>query len=204
MATLDFYAIGDDVHDIVRFIFAETDARIFESYSEPEAELREFRSYEELTSGCDLGAGRHPNGSVPHLQLWSPSVMPDVVVRRISLRPPGPEYRYCISGAGLMQLYFGREENGIISGSHFGHWNEAGARARYVGDADAVDWRALARLGGRIGRRIRERMAVASVHGRPILPAAFEALVLGAVLRYGSYLIPANSPEILRARGIGT
>lgn len=86
-----------------------------------------------------------------------------------------------------------------ITASHPGHWNEAGARERYVGDADAVDWRALRRLGGRIARRIRGRMAAASVFGRPILPAALEALTRGEVLRFGPDLIAVDSPAILRA-----
>ncbi len=86
-----------------------------------------------------------------------------------------------------------------ITASHLGHWNEAGARERYVGDADAVDSRALRRLGGRIARHIRGRMAAASVHGRPILPAALGALNRGAVLRFGPDRIAVDSPAILRA-----
>ena len=41
MASIDSYALGDDIHGLVHFIFEETDLRIFESYSEYDAELRE-------------------------------------------------------------------------------------------------------------------------------------------------------------------
>lgn len=201
MASIDFYALGDDIRGLVHFIFEDTDLRIFESYSQYDAELREFRSFDELSAAFSLGSDAHGHGHAVLLQLWSPSVMPRVEFERIALKVAGHSFRYCISGVGLIQLYFGGEHEGIITDSHYGHWSEAGARQRAAGDVDAVDWSALSRLSGRIQRHIRSRMAVAKVRGRPILPAAFAALQRGLGLRYSSLQFHADSPDIQLSRG---
>jgi hypothetical protein len=201
MASLDFYALRDDIRELVHFLFEETDARVFESYSEYDAELREFRSFDELSSAFPLGNDPHGHGHAALLQLWFPSVTRDVEFERIALEVPGHKFRYCISGVGLVQLYLGGAREGIITDSHYGHWNEAGARQRSGGDVDAVHWSVLSRLSGRIQRHIRSSMGVAKVRGRPILPAAFAGLRRGLALRYSSLQFHADSPEIQLLRG---
>jgi hypothetical protein len=109
---------------------------------------------------------------------------------------PGYSFRYCVMGVGLIQLYFGGEHNRIITDSHYGHWSEAGARQRAVGDVDAVDWNALSTLSGRIQRHIRNKLAVAKLRGRPILSGAHTALKSGFGLRYGPTQVHTDSPEI--------
>jgi hypothetical protein len=85
MANLDFYAVREDLIDLLSFIYAETDCRLFESYSEFDKDLREFKSTEQLLSAYDLGCDPHGNGSAVLLTLWSPSVSSNVKVERISL-----------------------------------------------------------------------------------------------------------------------
>lgn len=201
MASTDFYALKEDIRGLVHAIFEESDLRVFESYSRYDSELREFRSFDELSSAFSLDSDTHGNGHAVTLQLWSPSVMPRVEFERIALKVAGHSFRYRISGVGLIQLYFGGEHEGIITGSHYGHWSEAGARQRAAGDVDAVDWSAQSRLSGRIQRHIRSRMAVAKVRGRPIMPAAFAALQRGLGLRYSSLQFHADSPDIQLLRG---
>ena len=201
MASIDFYALGDDIRGLVHFIFEETDLRIFESYSEYDAELREFRSFEELSAAFSLGGDAHGRGHAVLLQLWSPSVMERVEFERIALKVAGHSFRYRISGVGLIQLSFGGQHQGVITDSHYGHWSEAGARQRAAGDVDAVDWSALSGLSGRIQRHVRTKMAVAKVRGRPILPAAYAALQRGFGLRYSSLQFHADSPDIQLSRG---
>lgn len=201
MASLDFYALEEDIRGLVHFMFEETDLRIFESYSAYEAELREFRSFEELSAAFSLGGDTHGHGHAVLLQLWSPSVMERVEFERIELKVAGHSFRYRISGVGLIQLYFGGQHEGVITDSHYGHWSEAGARQRAAGDVDAVDWNALSRLSGRIQRHIRSRMAVAKVRGRPIFPAAFAALQSGLGLRYSSLQFHADAPDIELSQG---
>lgn len=143
MASIDFYALGSDIRKLVHFIFEESDLRIFESYSKYDTELREFRSFDELSAAFSLGSDARGHGHAVLLQLWSPSVMPRVEFERIALKMANYSFRYRISGVGLIQLYFGGEHGGIITDSHYGHWSEAGARQRAAGDVDAVDWSAL-------------------------------------------------------------
>src|SRR3989442_10415662 len=195
MGSIDFYALKDDIRQLVHFIFEQTDLRIFESYSEYDKELREFRSFDDLSGAFDLGSDKHGHGFAVLLQLWSSTVIPNVDFERIALKVPGHSFRYRISGGGgLIQLYFGGEHKDVITQSHYGHWNEAGARQRGAGDADCVDWRALSQLSGCIQRHLRNKISVAKGRGRPILPAAFAGLQRGFGLRYSSLQFHADSP----------
>jgi hypothetical protein len=200
MASLDFYALRDDMRALLEFLFGETDLRVFESYSEYDAELREFRSTDELTRTFDLGSDSHGDGTAVLLQMWSPSVMQRIDIERIELKVPGHTFRHRVAGVGLLQLYFGGRHQRVITDSHFGHWNEAGARQRAAGDPDTVDWQALTRLSGRIQRHIRNRMAVGKLRARPILPAALTALRSGFMLRYHSEDVSGDAPEIQLVR----
>ena len=92
------------------FLFSSTDVRVFESYSEYSAELREFHTTDELATSFSLGTDPQGNGNAVLLQLWSPSVMRDLTIRRFALDPPhcnGHTLRHCIEGGGLIQLYLG-------------------------------------------------------------------------------------------------
>jgi hypothetical protein len=69
------------------FIVAETDLRVFESYSEYGRELREFRRFDELCAAYDVGQDKHGKGSAILLQMWSPSLGEKLRIERIKLRP---------------------------------------------------------------------------------------------------------------------
>ena len=84
---LDFFAAEADQRAVLDFLFSSTDLRVFESYSEYDAELREFRSVDELAAAFPLGTDRHGNGGVMLLMLWSPSVMRDLTIERFALKP---------------------------------------------------------------------------------------------------------------------
>src|SRR5437868_6857673 len=86
-ANLDFFAAQADQRAVLDFLFSSTDVRVFESYSEYGAELREFRSTDELAAAFPLGKDPHGNGSAVLLQLWSPSVMRDLTITRFALDP---------------------------------------------------------------------------------------------------------------------
>jgi hypothetical protein len=197
MASIDYYALKDDIRDVVGFVLGETDCRIFESYSEFDSELCEFRKFDELAEAFDLGNDRHGHCHAALLALWSPTVLPKMEVERITLKLPGHSFRYCVRGVGLIQLYFGGAHNGAITESHYGHWSEKGAMQRAVGDVAAVDWARLSKLSGRIQRHIR-KLAVAKVRGRPVLQAAFKAVQNGFVLSYATLRFGPDSPEIER------
>lgn len=196
MALLDFYAVADDLRSVVQFLLSETDVVLYEHYSRYDHEVRRFGSLSELEAACKLGTSRFD------LQLWSPSVMVEPVIKRISLTGvPGHSFRYAVHGAGLIQLYFEGIRKGVIYHTHYGHWNEAGARERSIFPPDDCDWRALSKLSGRVQRYIRGRLAPATFHcpricSRPILRHAFAAVQEGAGLWFGPEVHRTGSPFI--------
>jgi hypothetical protein len=66
---LDFFAAEADQRAVLDFLFSSTDVRVFESYSEYDADLREFRSTDELAAAFQLGIDPWGNGKVILLQV---------------------------------------------------------------------------------------------------------------------------------------
>jgi hypothetical protein len=181
---LDFFAAGADQRDVLDFLFSSTDVRVFESYSECDAELREFRSTDEVAAAFPLGTDPHGNGHAVLLQLWSQSVMRDLTITRFALDPnacQGHTFRYRMDGGGLMQLYLGGVCDRVISRSHFGHQSQVRAQKWEV--EDGVNWEALKKLSNRIQYHIRKRLAAGKVRGGPVLRHALELARAGYVLK---------------------
>ena len=193
MANLDFYALGDDLRSLFRFLYAETDVVIDELASQFDHDVRQFASLAELEAVFNLDGDK-----ASHLQLWSPTVMVSPVIRRIALKVPGHSFRYAVEGAGLIQLCPDGSRDGVICHTHYGHWNEAGARQRSMHSADDCNWQALAKLSGRIQRHIRGKLAAAKLHARPVLRQAFSAVEQGHGLKFGAAVHHADSPDIHR------
>src|SRR5262245_16139913 len=100
------------------FIFSSTDFRVFESYSEPDQQLHEFKSFDQLASIFPIGDDPHGNVTAVLLQLWSPSVMQKLTIERFGLDPKrcqGHTFRHRIAGGGLFQLYLGGIHSQIIT-----------------------------------------------------------------------------------------
>ena len=188
MANLDFYAVRADMLNLLQFIYAETDCRVFESYSEFDQNLREFTSAEQLLSAYDIGRDPHGNGHAALLQLWSPSVSSQVKIERIALIPKkcdGHTFRFSVNGWGLMQLYLGGENERAISHSHFGHNSQKRAQAwettliDQLGPVSEWDWDLLVKVSRKIQNHIRRRLAASKVDSRPILREANRKLAEG-------------------------
>jgi hypothetical protein len=157
---------------------------VYESYSEYEAELREFRSTDELAAALPLGTDPHGNGNAVLLQLWSPSVMRDLIITRFALDPAncnGHTFRHCIEGGGLMQLYLGGVCGRVVTMSHFGHQSQI--RAQKWDVDQCVNWEALQGLSNRIQYHIRKRLAAGKVSGHPVLAQAMELARAGYALK---------------------
>jgi hypothetical protein len=183
-ANLDFFAADADQRAVLEFLFSSTDVRVFESYSEYSAELREFRSTDELATAFALGTDEHGNGHAVLLQLWSPSVMRDLTIRRINLDPMhcnGHTFRYCIEGGGLIQLYLGGVCDKVVTKSHYGHQSQV--RAETWALEDGVNWEAIKALSNRIQYHIRKRLAVGKAGSASVLPKAFDLAQSGFVLK---------------------
>ncbi len=199
---LDFFAAEADLRAVIDFVFSSTDARVFESYSEYGAELREFRTTDELAAAFPLGTDPYGNGEAFTFQLWSPSVMRKLIIRRFALNPAacdGHTFRHNIEGGGLMQLYLGGVCGRVVTKSHFGHQSQARARA-WAAD-DGVNWEALKTVSNRIQYHIRTRLAAGKVPGRPVLPQAFELARGGYALKSATQspdsfeLLPVAKPS---------
>jgi hypothetical protein len=182
-SNLDFFAAENDQKALFDFLFSSTDVRVFESYSEPDSDLREFSSTDELAAAFSIG--QDPNGRCAEilLQLWSPSVMSELIVRRFALDPAdcsGQTFRHSIEGAGLIQLYLGGVIGHTITKSHFGHQSQK--RAKAWGLDRGTNWEALSKVSSRIQYHIR-KIAAAKIPGRPILPQAYELACAGYALK---------------------
>jgi hypothetical protein len=183
-ANLDFFAAEADQRAVLDFLFSSTDVRVFESYSEFDAQLREFRTTEEVAITFPLGADPHGNGHAVLLQLWSPSVMRELSIERFALDPAhcdGHTFRHRIDGGGLMQLYLGGVCDRVVTMSHFGHQSQV--RAQKWNVDQGVNWKALKTLSNRIQYHIRKRLAAGKVPGRPVLAQALELVRAGYALK---------------------
>lgn len=181
---VDFFAAEADQKALLDFLYSETDVRVFESYSKPDAELGEFRSTKELIASFPIGQDQQGNGNAVLLQLWSPSVMKRLNIERLSLDPTlcdGHTFRHRIDGGGLMQLYFGGVFGSVITMSHFGCQCET--RARKWGVELGVNWQALKTVAGKVQYHLRKRMAAGKVPGRPVLSQAMEMARSGFELK---------------------
>jgi hypothetical protein len=183
-ANLDFFAAEADQRAVLDFLFSATDVRVFESYSEFDAELREFRSTDELAAAFPLGTDPDGNGNAVLLQLWSPSVMRELTITQIALNPAacdGHMFRHRIDGGGLMQLYLGGVCDRVVTKSHFGHQSQVRARKWEVDEG--VNWEALKTLSNRIQYHVRKRLAAGKVPGMPVLPQALALARSGYALK---------------------
>ena len=186
-ANLDFFAAEADQRAVLGFLFSSTDVRVFESYSEFGADIREFRSIAELAAVFPIGTDPHGNGHAVSLQLWSPSVMRDLTIRRFALNPAhcnGHTFRHNIEGGGLIQLYLGGECGRVVTKSHYGHQSQVRAQAWQVGDG--VDWEMLKALSACIQNHVRKRLAAGKAGSRPVLSQALELAQSGYALKDAS------------------
>jgi hypothetical protein len=204
-ANLNFFATEADQKTVVDFLFSSTDVRVFESYSEPGQNLREFHSTEELIAAFPLGSDKYGNGVAVLLQLWSPSVMKELVITKFGLDPTacdGHTFRYRIDGGALIQLYFGGVHEHVITLSHFGHQSQI--RAQKWDVDNGINWDSLKTLSNKIQYHIRKRLAVAKVPGCPILPQAYELACSGYSLKWvaqspWAYEVPTE-PNVASSR----
>jgi hypothetical protein len=206
-ANLNFFAAEADQKAVADFLFSSTDVRVFESYSEFDQALREFRSTDDLAAAFPLGTDPFGKGYAVLLQLWSPSVMSELTITRFEVNPAacnGHMFRYRIDGGALMQLYFGGMHERVITMSHFGHQSQT--RAQKWDLDHGVNWESLKTLSNRIQYHIRKRLAVAKVPGCPVLPQAYELarsgyeLKLAAQTPWAYELQPRDEPGRTRRR----
>jgi hypothetical protein len=179
---LDFYAIGADHTAVLDAVFELGVFRVFEEYSEPNEELREFTT-----------CGQVPTTRPPLLALYVVGSGPEPVADRINLRPGhilgDATFRYRCEGWGLIQLVFGSaaDDGTGLARSHTNHntaqralkWSKVTPTA---GDPERWDWTLISRTSNKLNRLIR-RMAVRKIGPWPVLPEAARLIADGG-LRY--------------------
>jgi hypothetical protein len=117
---LDFYAVGADHAAVLDAVFALRVFRVFESYSEPDMELREF------TTPDQVPATRLDQ----LLSLYVIESGPEPVARRMSLRPGNAlgnaTFRCESEGWGLLELHLGSfvDDGSELRRSHINHNTE--------------------------------------------------------------------------------
>ena len=197
MAQLGFYALRSDIELVLEFVFDQTDCRVFESYSRPGHELREFTSLDSLRESDFLESnhGRY------FLRLVSRATNCDPIVREFALTKTGQK-RQEINGPGMFQINEGHRldtQENALNWSTFGHWNEAGAKQRsnYSDDQlEACDWKGMRRVSGQIQRHIKNKLAVAKIGTRPVLPGAFTNLDNSLTLWAGPGVVSKASDRL--------
>lgn len=196
MAHTSFYGLKNDIRDVFEFLFTQTDVEVFESYSEFNQELRQFRTIEELENAFKIGFDRGGSGGSEIFELWSSTVMPRPPIHKRVAEGYGT--RYSISHPSLIRLYLGGQHNNSTTYSDFDHWEKAAYLRRTSDAANICDWRALSRLSGRIQRHVKRHLAVAKIGSISILPEAFAALKNGQPLLCGGKLHGHDSTAIIQ------
>lgn len=202
MSSLSFFASTDDLRELIRFVFDETDLRVFEAYSRVNHELREFRNLEELDRErpTDSSHGRL------HLRMFSPSVTqgPEIVEFELTESAGGGVRRKVEDPSQIQIVQQGVRE--VAAGealfpSDIANWNEKGAyqRSAYPDEQlEQIDWRELERLSRRLIYRIRKKMAVAKFNGQPILPDVYRQMENGLKLWCSASLVDLQSDKVER------
>jgi hypothetical protein len=179
--SLTFYAADDDWSAILEAVLDLSLFRVFESYSKPDCELREFQAAKDVPDD--------PSGRM--LALYAVGSGPEPLAHRIDLVSGAlgdATFRYRCAGYGLIQLYHG----GMVGTqelrwSHTNHNTEKRALrwADTTAELEEVarwDWAAVTSASAKLNRAVR-RMAVSKISSRPVLPHAAQ-LITTADLQY--------------------
>ena len=199
MAQLDFYANSSDILEVIDFMFELSPMRLFEAYSSPDCEIREFKSSKEILESSHI----EDNHGGIFVRGWWESVTSKSYVKKIELNPSVKKFRYSLEGVATFQLIQGRPHDlaeNSLNLSSFTHWNEKGAiQGSNEPDADImeVNWKKFKSLSSKLHRHVRNKLPQAILFNRPILSGAYNSLENGGKLfgQPGVYTI--NSEELV-------
>ena len=201
MPWVRFFAARQDLLAVLDFAFEQSGLEVLETDSEPGRDLRRFTDRDAVAALPALGVDPHGDGFALQLALWAPAVRTFPRIVRIDLKPgavPGQTFRYAIEGWGLIVLQCGGRHDGIVTASKLGWSTEAGARKKAVvarEELDAINWTEHRRLASRFRYHLTQRLAVARVPSRVILPDALLLHRAGAELKDH-----ARAPETFTVR----
>ena len=179
-----FYATESDFEPVLRFVFDELNCRVFETYSKPEKELREFNSFEAVANSWRLGdSSISPKWS--QLSLWPVAASTMVKINRIALNASADmgTHRFYVQGWGLISLHLSGVTDAGLGPTRTDHSSEKRAMKwatvnPEMGEPAAWDWDLVTLTSAKLNRRIRS-LAVAKRESRPVLPAAHSLFATG-------------------------
>jgi hypothetical protein len=151
MPSASFYAVRDDVAEILRYSTEDLGLELHEAYSAMNEPLRQFASGDEAIEALDLGVDPWGRGDSTQLALCSPRLGPKHVERR-RLKLEGEPVREELGGWGVIYFFFGGVHERAITPSRYSVNSEKRARgwedtyADRFGGVDLWDW---GRAGGR-------------------------------------------------------
>jgi hypothetical protein len=174
MPTMRFFTSRADRGDVLLWIFESGLFRVFESYSLPDSELREFQTAGEATAIATKDMFS------PGFTCWPSGAGPEPAVRRFSLDPEfcgGATFRYELFGWGAIGLNFGRDSGDTIEPSSIGvnSQKRAAAWEPIVADRDATDawnWPAVQSCYSKLRYAVSRKIAVDKLWAAPILSDA--------------------------------
>ena len=181
----EFYGTRLDLHEICRFAFTEPGLVVWESYSEPNRELRCFHSVEQVEDALPALHAEDPEPGIL-LMLWSPAMRGEPVAERVSLASGA--FRYRFGGWGLINLHFAAGRAGELRRSSMSHSNEARTerlfnyRGHPLGHLADWDWEQVERIGQSLHTFVHRRMAVAKSRRAIVLQDAERLRAAGKVL----------------------
>lgn len=181
---LGFFAARDDQIALIEHLLNDLGLKVFELYSRPDCDLREFRSAAEVAAAFPLGHSSTGSATVTSLQLWSTEVVPEPKPERFELDPRrcgGHTLRHRLVAPGLIQLHLGGLHKTVLTLSTVEHLSETKARAGKL-ECD-VNWLALKAMARKIRYQISRRMASASVPGCAVMQHALALVRTGVSLR---------------------
>jgi hypothetical protein len=185
MPNCDFYAHGKDFQELLGFVFDQPGWVLHELASQFNRPVVVFSSAADMFEQCGVGT------QALYFQLYAPEMGGTVIHKRIGFKPgavDGASHRFSTEGWGLIQLYLGCERRDGITHSHTNHnspgraqtWSATPATGA-LDDPGRWDWRAVARISGKLNRFIR-KLALSKLGARPILPGAHAVVLAGKKL----------------------
>lgn len=170
-----FYAGEEDLSFLLGLAFhGEHPCRVFETRSQVNSELREFRAVGEVLAHWD----NSPN-SWRMIALLPERAESLPVITRVELHGPSydrGDFDYCCEGWGLIRLTVGRLHHGRRENSTLSHNSRSRAVTQSdvyarLGEPDDWNWPAVTRCARWMSDQIR-RAAPTHFGSRPVLPGA--------------------------------
>lgn len=199
MSSSNFYAVRDDMAEILRYSTEDLGLDLHEVYSEMNEPLRQFASGDEAIEALDLGVDPWGRGESTQLALCSPRLGPKHVERR-RLKLESDPVREELGGWGVIYLFFGGVHERAITPSRYSVNSEKRARAwedSYAdrfGAVDLWDWAELEAVSRKLRYQVARRLAA----GKTQPPVVHYVLKHADELRTGGYTLTDGARRPVR------